>query len=93
LRKPGSPGLFLWPSPAVAVGEGVKLVSDTARAFGNRGLGGTVNAHMDANDSCAGGSSGVAEVNAAVNHMDQATPQSAAMVGQTPVAAANKHPR
>jgi methyl-accepting chemotaxis protein len=48
---------------------------------------------MDANDSCAGGSLGVAEVNAAVNHMDQATAQSAAMVGQTPVAAANKHPR
>jgi methyl-accepting chemotaxis protein len=55
------------------------------------GLAENVNVHMDAIDSCAGGSSGVAKVNAAVNHMDQATPQSAAVVEQTPVAAANEH--
>jgi methyl-accepting chemotaxis protein len=75
---------------AVAVGEGVKLVSDTGKGLSAiEGLVETVNAHMDAIATAAQEqSSGLAEVNTAVNHMDQATQQNAAMVEQMNAAGA-----
>jgi methyl-accepting chemotaxis protein len=67
---------------AAAVGEGVKLVSETGEGLGEiEGLVQTVNVHMDAIATAAQEqSAGLAEVNTAVNHMDQATQQNAAMV-------------
>jgi methyl-accepting chemotaxis protein len=75
---------------AVAVGEGVKLVSDTGEGLtAIEGLVQTVNTHMDAIATAAQEqSSGLAEVNTAVNHMDQATQQNAAMVEQMNAAGA-----
>jgi methyl-accepting chemotaxis protein len=75
---------------AVAVGEGVKLVSDTGEGLSAiEGLVHTVNTHMDAIATAAQEqSSGLAEVNTAVNHMDQATQQNAAMVEQMNAAGA-----
>jgi methyl-accepting chemotaxis protein len=75
---------------ATAVSEGVKLVSDTGEGLSAiEGLVQTMNAHMDAIATAAHEqSSGLAEVNTAVNHMDQATQQNAAMVEEMNAAGA-----
>jgi methyl-accepting chemotaxis protein len=75
---------------AVAVGEGVKLVNDTGEGLGQIAqLVLTVNNHMDAIATAAQEQSvGLAEVNTAVNHMDQATQQNAAMVEEMNAAGA-----
>jgi methyl-accepting chemotaxis protein len=67
---------------AVAVSEGVKLVSETGEGLtAIEQLVQVVNTHMDAIAIAAQEQSvGLAEVNTAVNHMDQATQQNAAMV-------------
>ncbi|MDO6964417.1 methyl-accepting chemotaxis protein [Rhizobium alvei] len=67
---------------AHAVSEGVKLVNDTGEGLGAiEALVVTINEHMDAIATAAQEQSvGLAEVNTAVNHMDQATQQNAAMV-------------
>jgi methyl-accepting chemotaxis protein len=67
---------------AVAVSEGVKLVSDTGEGLSTiEQLVQVINAHMDAIATAAHEqSTGLAEVNTAVNHMDHATQQNAAMV-------------
>jgi methyl-accepting chemotaxis protein len=67
---------------AAAVGEGVKLVSDTGVGLNAiEALVVTINEHMDAIATAAQEQSvGLGEVNTAVNHMDQATQQNAAMV-------------
>jgi len=67
---------------AVAVSEGVRLVSDTGSGLSQIAeLVQSVNIHMDAIATAAQEQSvGLAEVNHAVNHMDQATQQNAAMV-------------
>ncbi|WP_246103126.1 methyl-accepting chemotaxis protein [Rhizobium straminoryzae] len=73
-----------------AVSEGVKLVSDTGQGLSAiEQLVQTINAHMDAIATAAQEqSSGLAEVNTAVNHMDQATQQNAAMVEEMNAAGA-----
>ncbi|MFB9913857.1 methyl-accepting chemotaxis protein [Rhizobium paknamense] len=75
---------------ATAVSEGVKLVSDTGEGLTTiEQLVQTINAHMDAIATAAQEqSSGLAEVNTAVNHMDQATQQNAAMVEEMNAAGA-----
>lgn len=75
---------------AVAVSEGVRLVSDTGTGLAQIAeLVQSVNAHMDAIATAAHEqSSGLAEVNTAVNHMDQATQQNAAMVEEMNAAGA-----
>ncbi|WP_052182706.1 methyl-accepting chemotaxis protein [Rhizobium sp. YS-1r] len=75
---------------AVAVGEGVKLVSDTGEGLGViEHLVQTVTAHMDAIATAAQEqSAGLAQVNTAVNHMDQSTQQNAAMVEEMNAAGA-----
>lgn len=75
---------------AVAVSEGVKLVSDTGEGLSTiEQLVQTINAHMDAITTAAQEqSTGLAEVNTAVNHMDQATQQNAAMVEEMNAAGA-----
>jgi methyl-accepting chemotaxis protein len=67
---------------AIAVSEGVKLVSNTGEGLtAIEQLVQVINQHMDAIATAAREqSSGLAEVNTAVNHMDQATQQNAAMV-------------
>jgi methyl-accepting chemotaxis protein len=67
---------------AVAVNEGVKLVNDTGEGLTEIDqLVRVMNDHMDAIATAAQEqSTGLAEVNVAVNHMDQATQQNAAMV-------------
>ncbi|CUX10335.1 HAMP domain-containing protein [Rhizobium oryzihabitans] len=75
---------------AVAVSEGVKLVADTGVGLSEiEQLVLSVNAHMDAIATAAQEqSAGLAEVNTAVNHMDQATQQNAAMVEEMNAAGA-----
>jgi methyl-accepting chemotaxis protein len=75
---------------AVAVSEGVKLVSDTGEGLAEIAqLVLTVNNHMDAIATAAHEQSvGLAQVNTAVNHMDQATQQNAAMVEEMNAAGA-----
>jgi methyl-accepting chemotaxis protein len=67
---------------ASAVGQGVKLVNDTGESLNAiEKLVQTINDHMDAIATAAQEQSvGLGEVNTAVNHMDQATQQNAAMV-------------
>ena len=74
----------------VAVSEGVKLVSDTGEGLSAiEQLVQAINAHMDAIATAAHEqSSGLGEVNTAVNHMDQATQQNAAMVEEMNAAGA-----
>ncbi|MGV8938829.1 MAG: methyl-accepting chemotaxis protein [Allorhizobium sp.] len=73
-----------------AVSEGVKLVSDTGEGLSAiEQLVQTINAHMEAIATAAQEQSvGLAEVNTAVNHMDQATQQNAAMVEEMNAAGA-----
>ncbi len=75
---------------AVAVSEGVKLVNDTGEGLSQIAqLVVTVNGHMDAIATAAQEQSvGLAQVNTAVNHMDQATQQNAAMVEEMNAAGA-----
>jgi methyl-accepting chemotaxis protein len=75
---------------AIAVGEGVKLVNDTGEGLAViEQLVQTVTQHMDAIATAAQEQSvGLAEVNTAVNHMDQATQQNAAMVEEMSAAGA-----
>ncbi|WP_105370085.1 methyl-accepting chemotaxis protein [Neorhizobium huautlense] len=77
-------------SSAVAVGEGVKLVNDTGEGLGViEQLVQSVTTHMDAIAIAAQEQSvGLAEVNTAVNHMDQSTQQNAAMVEEMNAAGA-----
>ncbi|MDK4718807.1 methyl-accepting chemotaxis protein [Rhizobium sp. CNPSo 3968] len=74
----------------VAVGEGVKLVNDTGEglaAIADLVL--QINQHMDAIATAAQEQSmGLSEINSAVNHMDQATQQNAAMVEEMNAAGA-----
>ncbi|OLP49176.1 methyl-accepting chemotaxis protein [Allorhizobium taibaishanense] len=74
----------------VAVGDGVKLVNDTGRGLTEIAeLVQAINAHMDAIATAAQEQSvGLGEVNVAVNHMDQATQQNAAMVEEMSAAGA-----
>ncbi len=74
----------------VAVAEGVRLVSDTGKGLADIvALVETVNSHMNAIATAAQEqSAGLAEVNAAVNHMDQTTQQNAAMVEEMNAAGA-----
>ena len=74
----------------VAVSEGVKLVNDTGDGLTTiADLVLQINGHMDAIASAAQEQSvGLAEVNTAVNHMDQATQQNAAMVEEMNAASA-----
>ncbi|MBB1250450.1 methyl-accepting chemotaxis protein [Rhizobium sp. G21] len=67
-----------------AVAEGVRLVSDTGEGLSAIAeVVQAINAHMDAIAVAAQEqASGLGEVNTAVNHMDQATQQNAAMVEQ-----------
>ncbi len=71
------------------VASGVKLVSQTGDALNAIGnLVATINTHMDAIATSAREQSlGLAEVNSAVNQMDQTTQQNAAMVEETNAAA------
>ena len=75
---------------AIAVSEGVKLVSDTGEGLSAiEQLVQTVTAHMDAIATAAQEQSvGLAQVNTAVNHMDQSTQQNAAMVEEMNAAGA-----
>jgi Methyl-accepting chemotaxis protein len=75
---------------AVAVGEGVRLVNDTGEGLGAiEHLVQTINAHMDAIATAAQEQAvGLTQVNTAVNHMDQATQQNAAMVEEMNAAGA-----
>lgn len=75
---------------AVAVGEGVKLVNETGDGLGLiEELVKTVTVHMDAISTAAQEqSAGLAQVNNAVNHMDNATQQNAAMVEEMNAAGA-----
>ncbi|MBP2558598.1 methyl-accepting chemotaxis protein [Neorhizobium galegae] len=75
---------------AVAVSEGVKLVSETGEGLSViEQLVQTVNGHMDAIAIAAQEQSvGLAQVNTAVNHMDQSTQQNAAMVEEMNAAGA-----
>ncbi|MDL2410234.1 HAMP domain-containing methyl-accepting chemotaxis protein [Rhizobium calliandrae] len=74
----------------VAVSEGVKLVNDTGQglaAIADLVL--QINQHMDAIATAAQEQSmGLSEINSAVNHMDQATQQNAAMVEEMNAAGA-----
>ncbi|MBB3660581.1 methyl-accepting chemotaxis protein [Rhizobium sp. BK650] len=74
----------------VAVSEGVKLVNDTGEglaAIADLVL--QINQHMDAIATAAQEQSmGLSEINSAVNHMDQATQQNAAMVEEMNAAGA-----
>ncbi|HBF32116.1 methyl-accepting chemotaxis protein [Rhizobium sp.] len=74
----------------VAVGDGVKLVNDTGEGLSEIAeLVQAINAHMDAIATAAQEQSvGLGEVNTAVNHMDQATQQNAAMVEEMNAAGA-----
>ncbi|MDO6963756.1 methyl-accepting chemotaxis protein [Rhizobium alvei] len=67
---------------AAAVGEGVKLVNETGEGLTEiERLVHEINDHMEAIAAAAQEqATGLAEVNSAVNHMDQATQQNAAMV-------------
>ncbi|MEY9103388.1 methyl-accepting chemotaxis protein [Sinorhizobium fredii] len=71
------------------VGSGVKLVRDTGEAL--KAIGGfivEINTHMEAIAiSAKEQSTGLAEINTAVNQMDQTTQQNAAMVEQSSAAA------
>jgi methyl-accepting chemotaxis protein len=73
-----------------AVSEGVKLVNDTGEGLGSIAtLVEEINEHMAAiAQSALEQSSGLTEVNTAVNHMDQATQQNAAMVEEMNAAGA-----
>lgn len=75
---------------SVEVQSGVKLVSDTGEALKTiEGYIVTVNQHMDSIATSAREQSvGLAEVNTAVNQMDQVTQQNAAMVEETSAAGA-----
>ncbi|MDQ0454766.1 methyl-accepting chemotaxis protein [Rhizobium paknamense] len=75
---------------AVAVNEGVKLVDDTGKGLREIAeLVQAINSHMDAIATAAQEQSvGLGEVNTAVNHMDQATQQNAAMVEEMNAASA-----
>jgi len=75
---------------SVEVHNGVKLVSDTGEALKTiEGYIVAVNQHMDAIATSAKEQSvGLAEVNTAVNQMDQVTQQNAAMVEETSAAGA-----
>ncbi|MBB4956011.1 methyl-accepting chemotaxis protein [Agrobacterium vitis] len=75
---------------AVAVGDGVRLVNDTGQGLSEIAeLVQAINAHMDAIATAAQEQSvGLGEVNTAVNHMDQATQQNAAMVEEMNAAGA-----
>jgi methyl-accepting chemotaxis protein len=75
---------------AVAVSEGVKLVNETGEGLTTiAGLVQAINQHMDAIAAAAQDQSvGLSEVNTAVNHMDQATQQNAAMVEEMNAASA-----
>ncbi|WP_223567711.1 methyl-accepting chemotaxis protein [Agrobacterium tumefaciens] len=75
---------------SVEVQSGVKLVSDTGEALKTiEGYIVTVNQHMDSIATSAKEQSvGLAEVNTAVNQMDQVTQQNAAMVEETSAAGA-----
>jgi methyl-accepting chemotaxis protein len=75
---------------SVEVQSGVKLVSDTGQALKTiEGYIVTVNQHMDSIATSAKEQSvGLAEVNTAVNQMDQVTQQNAAMVEETSAAGA-----
>ncbi len=68
----------------VAVSEGVRLVNDTGEGLtAISELVQQINQHMDAIATAAQEQSmGLSEINSAVNHMDQATQQNAAMVEQ-----------
>jgi methyl-accepting chemotaxis protein len=74
----------------IAVSEGVKLVNDTGEglaAIADLVL--QINQHMDAIATAAHEQSmGLSEINSAVNHMDQATQQNAAMVEEMNAAGA-----
>ena len=74
----------------MAVSEGVKLVSDTGEGLAAiEKLVQTVTGHMDAIATAAQEQSvGLAQVNSAVNHMDQSTQQNAAMVEEMNAAGA-----
>lgn len=76
---------------AAEVDSGVALVRDTGAALGTiRGFIAEINQHMDAiTVSAREQSTGLAEVNAAVNAMDQTTQQNAAMVEQSTAASAS----
>jgi methyl-accepting chemotaxis protein-1 (serine sensor receptor) len=73
------------------VESGVKLVRDTGEALKTiGGYIGTINRHMESiATSAREQSTGLAEVNVAVNQMDQTTQQNAAMVEQSTAAAAS----
>ena len=73
-----------------AVNEGVKLVNETGSGLAAiADVVQAISGHMDAIASAAQEqSSGLAEVNNAVNHMDQATQQNAAMVEEMNAASA-----
>ncbi|UDF32292.1 UNVERIFIED_ORG: methyl-accepting chemotaxis protein (plasmid) [Roseateles sp. XES5] len=73
-----------------AVGEGVRLVSDTGAGLGEiNDLVQAVNQHMEAIATAAQEqSAGLLQINTAVNHMDQATQQNAAMVEEMNAAGA-----
>ncbi|NTB87576.1 methyl-accepting chemotaxis protein [Agrobacterium tumefaciens] len=75
---------------SIEVQNGVKLVSDTGEALKTiEGYIVTVNQHMDSIATSAREQSvGLAEVNTAVNQMDQVTQQNAAMVEETSAAGA-----
>jgi methyl-accepting chemotaxis protein len=75
---------------AVAVGEGVKLVSDTGNGISQIAeLVLVVNRHMDAIATAAQEqSAGLSQINTAINQMDQATQQNAAMVEEMNAAGA-----
>ncbi len=67
------------------VGAGVRLVSDTGSALSSIGqLIAAINEHVSAiATSAREQSTGLKEINTAVNHMDQTTQQNAAMVEET----------
>ncbi len=73
-----------------AVSQGVDLVGQTGEGLTEiEQLVQVINAHMDAIATAAGEqSSGLAEVNVAINHMDHATQQNAAMVEEMTAAGA-----
>ncbi|CAD7023755.1 methyl-accepting chemotaxis protein [Pseudorhizobium endolithicum] len=77
-------------SSAVAVGDGVRLVSNTGEGLGTiEQLVQTINMHMEAIATAAQEqAAGLAQVNTAVNHMDEATQQNAAMVEEMNAAGA-----
>ncbi|TCR79571.1 methyl-accepting chemotaxis protein [Rhizobium sp. BK376] len=74
----------------VAVSEGVRLVNDTGEGLAAiADLVQQINQHMDAIATAAQEQSmGLSEINSAVNHMDQATQQNAAMVEEMNAAGA-----